>query len=59
MKEKKEYWQSIRGICILAVILIHSLGGFNYLLDMVQSSLFFARSSILQLLHLFLWPVIL
>lgn len=30
MKEKKEYWQSIRGICILAVILIHSLGGFNY-----------------------------
>ena len=30
MKEKKEYGQSIRGICILAVILIHSLGGFNY-----------------------------
>lgn len=30
MKEKKKYWQSIRGICILAVVLIHSLGGFNY-----------------------------
>lgn len=30
MKEKKEYWQSIRGICILAVVLIHSLGGFEY-----------------------------
>ncbi len=30
MKEKKENWQSIRGICILAVVLIHSLGGFNY-----------------------------
>lgn len=30
MKEKREYWQSIRGICILAVVLIHSLGGFNY-----------------------------
>lgn len=30
MNEKREYWQSIRGICILAVVLIHSLGGFNY-----------------------------
>lgn len=30
MKEKKEYWQSIRGICILSVVLIHSLGGFDY-----------------------------
>lgn len=30
MKEKREYWQSIRGICILAVVLIHSLGGFDY-----------------------------
>lgn len=30
MKEKRKYWQSIRGICILAVVLIHSLGGFNY-----------------------------
>ena len=30
MKEKKECWQSIRGICILAVVLIHSLGGFDY-----------------------------
>lgn len=59
MKEKREYWQSIREICILAVVLIHSLGGFNYSADMVQSSLFFAKSSILQLLHLFLWPVIL
>lgn len=29
-KEKREYWQSIRGICILAVVLIHSLGGFDY-----------------------------
>ena len=28
--EKKEYWQSIRGICILAVVLIHSLAGFDY-----------------------------
>ena len=28
--EKREYWQSIRGICILAVVLIHSLGGFDY-----------------------------
>lgn len=33
MKEKREYWQSIRGICILAVVLIHSLGGFNYSKD--------------------------
>lgn len=30
MKEKREYWQSIRGISIWAVVLIHSLGGFNY-----------------------------
>lgn len=30
MKEKREYWQSVRGICILAVALIHSLGGFDY-----------------------------
>lgn len=30
MKEKREYWQSVRGICILAVVLIHSLGGFDY-----------------------------
>lgn len=30
MKEKREYWQYIRGICILAVVLIHSLGGFDY-----------------------------
>ena len=30
MKEKRKYWQSVRGICILAVVLIHSLGGFNY-----------------------------
>ncbi len=30
MKEKKEYWQEIRGICILAVVLIHALGGFAY-----------------------------
>ena len=27
---KREYWQSIRGICILAVVLIHSLGEFDY-----------------------------
>lgn len=30
MKEKREYWQSIREICILAVVLIHSLCGFDY-----------------------------
>ena len=30
MKEKREYWQAIRGTCILAVVLIHSLGGFDY-----------------------------
>ena len=30
MKEKREYWQSIRGVCILAVVLIHSLGEFDY-----------------------------
>ena len=30
MKEKREYWQSVRGICILAVVLIHSLGEFDY-----------------------------
>lgn len=30
MKEKRAYWQSIRGICILAVVLVHSLGGFDY-----------------------------
>ena len=30
MKETREYWQSVRGICILAVVLIHSLGGFDY-----------------------------
>ena len=27
---KRAYWQSIRGVCILAVVLIHSLGGFDY-----------------------------
>lgn len=30
MKEKRKYWQSIRGICILAVVLIHSLSGCDY-----------------------------
>lgn len=30
MERKREYWQSIRGVCILAVVLIHSLGGFDY-----------------------------
>ena len=25
------YWQKIRGICILAVILIHSFIGYNYI----------------------------
>lgn len=30
MERKREYWQSIRGICILAVVLIHSLGGYDY-----------------------------
>lgn len=30
MKEKREYWQSIRGVCILAGVLIHSLGEFDY-----------------------------
>ena len=24
MERKREYWQSIRGICILAVVLIHT-----------------------------------
>lgn len=27
---QKKYWQSIRGLCILAVVLIHSFIGFNY-----------------------------
>ena len=26
---KRQYWQAIRGMCILAVIMIHSLGGFD------------------------------
>lgn len=30
MEKKREYWQAVRGICILAVVLIHSLGGFDY-----------------------------
>lgn len=30
---KSTYWQSIRGICILAVVLIHALGGYNYVDD--------------------------
>ena len=30
MESKREYWQSVRGICIPAVVLIHSLGGFDY-----------------------------
>ena len=30
MKEKRKYWQGVRGTCILAVVLIHSLGGFDY-----------------------------
>ena len=28
--DKRIYWQLIRGICILAVVLIHALGGYNY-----------------------------
>lgn len=27
---KRAYWQSICGVCILAVVLIHSLCGFDY-----------------------------
>ena len=30
IERKRKYWQSIRGICILSVVLIHSLGGFDY-----------------------------
>ncbi|MDU5440488.1 MAG: hypothetical protein E6109_14220 [Ruminococcus sp.] len=30
MKEKNIYWQSIRGICILAVIMIHCPTGQEY-----------------------------
>lgn len=30
MGRERGYWQNIRGICILAVVLIHSLGGFDY-----------------------------
>lgn len=30
MEDKREYWQAIRGICILVVVLIHSLSGFDY-----------------------------
>lgn len=30
---KRAYWQSIRGVCIMAVVLIHSLGGFDYSVD--------------------------
>ena len=30
MTGKNNYWQSVRGISILAVVLIHALGGFNY-----------------------------
>lgn len=33
MERKREYWQTIRGVCILAVVLIHALGGFNYAHD--------------------------
>ena len=33
MKETREYWQRVRGICILAVVLIHSLVGFDYSTD--------------------------
>lgn len=29
----KTYWQAIRCVCILAVVLIHSLGGFDYTYD--------------------------
>lgn len=29
MKTKSKYWQVIRGICILAVVMIHSLVGLN------------------------------
>lgn len=27
---KREYWQSVRGGCILSVVLIYALGGFDY-----------------------------
>lgn len=30
-KGKRTYWQIIRGICILAVVLIHSFIGFEYI----------------------------
>lgn len=30
MQRKREHWQNVRGICILAVVLIHSMGGFDY-----------------------------
>lgn len=30
---KRAYWQSTRGVCIMAVVLIHSLGGFDYSVD--------------------------
>lgn len=29
-KQRNSYWQIIRGICILAVVLIHALSGFDY-----------------------------
>ena len=30
MEEKNNYWQAVRGVSILAVVMIHSLGGFDY-----------------------------
>jgi len=28
--DRRSYWQGIRGISILAVVMIHALGGFDY-----------------------------
>lgn len=37
MKEKDTYWQSIRGICILAVIMIHCPTGQGYTPDIYNT----------------------
>jgi len=48
MKEKNNYWQIIRGLCILAVILIHSPNAASYSIDSIPFNMWLVIRQIIN-----------
>lgn len=46
--EKNMYWQKIRGICILSVVLIHALGGYAYSESFTIETLWFVLRQLIN-----------